>query len=461
MASSQELTNSTIVPLGPNGVFEGRAYRTVGFTSVHFTLQADKICTLTIEQTTSSNQWQVSDEFSNEKHITTVVDGVADKVHLQCSVIVKGNFFRVRLQNTTADTLAITRLFAYPKTSVQQSNIDIRRLQKGVDNVSVYGENSNFVFSPTAANNTSDVYADGTKGTDVLGGWQYANLATGKINWYCYVSPTTATDYKVSQLKSMYTVINQQSTLGLATAQNPWIMIYTRPDTGTNNGAFYKNKLFFGSNAQTDTLGERLLYTGEDPVDVHTEITTRIKLEFVSALSNNVLLADVQEDSIMWGSLQTTNNTTTPNSFFFTMSEFGCDWVKTPALLPINNGRVLCDVTGTVALTSALNTASYSQAVSAGGFTGTAYDMRDNSVVDVLLLASSLGFAPGAVRLDYSIDGITWFPDNTTTYSFSASDYHQVIHGLKTGSRYIRVSTGAANAFRTNAFTMIFSSKRD
>tara|TARA_R110000868_G_scaffold88050_2_gene245671 strand:+ start:3805 stop:4959 length:1155 start_codon:yes stop_codon:yes gene_type:complete len=135
MASSQELTNSTIVPLGPNGIFEGRAYRTVGFTSVHFTLQADKVCTLTIEQTTSSNQWQVSDEFSNGKHITTVVDGLADKVHLQCSVIVKGNFFRVRLQNTTADTLAITRLFAYPKTSVQQSNIDIRRLEAGVDSV--------------------------------------------------------------------------------------------------------------------------------------------------------------------------------------------------------------------------------------------------------------------------------------------------------------------------------------
>ena len=353
-------------------------------------------------------------------------------------------------------------------TSSLTQNVNIRSLESSRDSVSVgnfpaeqvvAGENSNFVFYPTPSNNTVSVYADGTQGTNVTGGWQYTNINnSGKINWYCYASPSAAKDYKVSQLNSMYTVINQQSTLGLATAQNPWIMIYTRPDSGTNSAVWYKSKLFFGSNAHTDTLGLKLLYTGSDPVDIHPEITgiNRIQLLFNSALSDGKLLADVQNESIYLGSLQTTDNTTPANSFSFTMQEFGADWVKTPAVLPIENGAVV------TSLTPSLYTATYNQAVSAVSFASTAFEIGENSLVDVLLLATTgITFVAGSVRLDYSADGATWFPDNTNTYAFTLTDPHYVIKGIKTASRYIRVSTGSTSVFRASNLLMTFSSKRD
>ena len=86
--------------------------------------------------------------------------------------------------------------------------------------------------------------------------------------------------------------------------------------------------------------------------------------------------------------------------------------------------------------------------------------MGENSLVDVLLYATGT-IATGNVRLDFSIDGITWVPNNTTTYSISGTDPHQTIIGLKTGSRYIRVSTGNASAFKADNLQMTFSSKRN
>lgn len=444
MASSQEITNSTEVPLSPFAVFQGKGYRTVGFTSIHFTLQADKVCTLTIEQTTASGQWQVSDEFSNDKHITTVVDGVADKVHLQCSVIVKGNFYRVRLANTTASTLAVTRLFAYPKTSVQQSNIDIRRLQKGVDNVSVYGENSDFEFYATPTTNTQAVYSDGTKGTDVVGGWRYTNTATGKINWYCYSSAGSPTDYKVSQLSNMYAVVNNLSVLGLSLAQNPFIIFYTRP-TGSGDALWYKSKYFFGSNAHTDVLGVKLLYTGEDPITVHPEITgiNRIKLDFKIAESTKPL-EDGAEESIWLGSLQTTNNTATVGSFNFDFQEFGVVWEKTPVLLSVEFGKL--QVGGEVSTLANRRQSLQTTTIGlAGSFTGTTFDLGENTVFDCLLLASAVT-ANGNVRIEYSLDGTVWIPDAGIT--ITSTDPHAVVKGVKTSSRYIRVVKTASSGFQ-------------
>jgi len=347
-------------------------------------------------------------------------------------------------------------------------NVNIRNLVSTRDTVDVgnfpaeqvvAGENSNFVFYPTAVNNTVSVYADGTPGTTVAGGWQYNNINnSGKINWYCYASPSPATDYKVSQLTSMYAVVNNLSTLGLAQAQNPWIKIYTRPDSGTNSAIWYKSALFFGSNAHTDISGVKLLYTGEDPTSVHPEITgiNRIQLLFNSALSDNKLLANVQNESIFLGTLQTTNNTSPANSFAFVMQEFGADWVKTPAVLPIENGAVVTSLVPT------LYTTTINQAVSAVSFASTAFEIGENSLVDVLLLVSTdISFVAGSIRLDYSADGANWIPDNTNTYAFTLTDPHQVIKGIKTASRYIRVSTGSTSVFRTSNLRMTFSSKRD
>jgi hypothetical protein len=85
--------------------------------------------------------------------------------------------------------------------------------------------------------------------------------------------------------------------------------------------------------------------------------------------------------------------------------------------------------------------------------------MGDNSVVDVLLLATGI-IATGVIRLDYSIDGTTWFPNNTTTYTISSTDPHLTIIGLRTGSRFIRVSSGLASLFTATNLQMTYSSKR-
>jgi hypothetical protein len=447
--------NAPLAAFGfPGDVFNGAPEPTGTAAAISVNILCSTLTTLTIQQSYNTSNFYYQEQYQIQGGQLTTI---------QMPVVLP--YFRVNILNQTQATQQYCNMNTSLVPQLTQS-VDIRPLTSATDSVSVgnfpaqqlvAGENSNFVFYPTAANNTVSVYSDETPGTTVTGGWQYANINnSGKINWYCYASPSPATDYKVSQLTSMYTVINQQSTLGLATAQNPWIMMYTRPDSGTNSALWYKSKLFFGSNAHTDISGNKLLYTGTDPVDIHPEITgiNRIQLLFVSALSDNKLLADVQDESIYLGSLQTTDNTSPANSFAFTMSEFGADWVKTPAALPIENGAVV------TSLIPSLNTVTYNQAVSAVSFTGTAFEIGENSLVDVLILATGTIIA-GTVRLDYSADGATWFPDNLTTYTINSTDPHAVIKGIKTASRYIRVSTGAAAAFRATNLQMTFSSKRD
>lgn len=450
--------NNRIFPLEAGGTFTGTAEATAIGVAISVSILVPTACTLTIQQSYDKNTWFISEEYA-----------ITANTHKTVQQAVGLEFFRVILHND-----GITQTFCHLISSLTSSltqNVNIRDLEASRDTVNVgnlpaeqlvAGENSNFEFYPTDANNTVAIYADGTKGTTVPSGWQYTNQITGKINWYCYTSPTPETDYKVSQLNSMYTVINQQSTLGLATAQNPWIMIYTRPTGVNDSAAWYKSKLFFGANAHTDISGVKLLYTGTDPVAVHPEITgiNRIQLLFISALSDNKLLADVQNESITLGTLQTTNNTTPVGSFNFTMQEFGAAWATVQSVLPIEFGKV--QVGGVVGLTPALNTVTITQAVSAVNFTSTAYDMGENSLLDVLMQTTTVGsFQPGSVRLDYSPDGVNWTPNNTITYAFTSGDPHAVALGVKSGSRYVRVSTGGAAAFRSDSFRMTFSSKRD
>jgi len=123
-----------------------------------------------------------------------------------------------------------------------------------------------------------------------------------------------------------------------------------------------------------------------------------------------------------------------------------------------NTGAVVIS-SGTVGLSNSLTTQSIPDAVTIPAYVGPAFDMGDDSVVDVLLYASGT-IVSGSIRLDYSINGGTWYPNNSTTYTISSADPHLTIIGLKTGSRYIRVSTGAVSTFRATSFTMTFSSKR-
>ena len=217
----------------------------------------------------------------------------------------------------------------------------------------VAGEEVDYMFFPTPATNVAQVYADGIPGVNVTGGWSYTSTQTGtppftgssnKINWYLYGSAGASTDYKVSQLTNVYAVINQKSILGMA-SELPFITIYTRPDSGTNAASWYKNKLTYDTlhNSLYDgTTGMKLLYTGDDPVAIHPEITglNRVKLNFDPDFSSVASESLAQGNGVMLGSLQT-NSLAAPNGTRnFVFQEYSMLWAKTPEVIPIKQNQV-------------------------------------------------------------------------------------------------------------------------
>jgi len=117
--------------------------------------------------------------------------------------------------------------------------------------------------------------------------------------------------------------------------------------------------------------------------------------------------------------------------------------------------------TGTVSLTNSLNTVTYNSGpISAPSYTSPSFDLNENSLFDCLLYATGI-IVSGDLRLDYSSDNINWTPNNLTNATISTTDPHYVYLGIKSGSRYIRISSGASSTFTTNTDLRItFSSKR-
>ena len=214
----------------------------------------------------------------------------------------------------------------------------------------VAGRETPYIGFATPATNIPAVYADGIPGVNVTGGWSYINTLVGvppytgsrnKINWYVYNSATPDTDFTVSQISSAYMVINQKSTLGTQ-AELPWITIYTRPDSGVNNGGtFYKNALLFGGFSFIGTTGMMLLYTGEDPVGIHPEITgaNRYKLEFNAGASTTTLAAASGEGAYL-ASIQTDSTPAADGTRNFVFSEFSMMWEQSAIPLPISQSQV-------------------------------------------------------------------------------------------------------------------------
>tara|TARA_R110000868_G_scaffold384987_2_gene652699 strand:+ start:2917 stop:4290 length:1374 start_codon:yes stop_codon:yes gene_type:complete len=330
--------NNTYNALNASDTFVGQLESTADLVSISVNTHCEQACRVIIKQYRARDlQTQVQEN----------AEDVAADTRQLVQTPIKAHFYLIEVVNLEAVDMSFSRITTYLQ-STHYSNLDIRKLSEETDKVISYGQNSNFDFYPTVDNNTIQIYADGAKGTNVTGGWQYTNTAANKINWYLYQAPVTSTGspitagQTVASVKSMYAVINQQSTLGLDQAQNPWIMIYTIPDSGVN-ASWYKSKLFYGSNAHTDICGNKLLYTGEDPLTIHPEITgiNRIKLDFNLSLSTKTEEAAAAE-LVGAGTLQTTALTPV-GQFNFTMSQFGVDWEKVSRPIPIENGKVVVD----------------------------------------------------------------------------------------------------------------------
>ena len=116
---------------------------------------------------------------------------------------------------------------------------------------------------------------------------------------------------------------------------------------------------------------------------------------------------------------------------------------------------------GVVSLSPSLTTATYNSGPVLSLYTSPSFDLGQNSLFDCLLFATGV-IGAGNIRLEYSIDDLVWTPNNTTTAlaPISSTDPHFVYLGIKSGSRYVRISTGAVFTATTN-LRIIFSSKQN
>ena len=266
----------------------------------------------------------------------TASQGFLQSINLTSTTIQENT---ANIETTNAEISNYTNLM---NNKITKCNTDMVSISSG--SIDVYGRQSNFNFFPTPENNTINIYADETKGTNVVGGWSFTNTGTpSKINWYIYQAPNPlgnpiTNSQIVGSASSVYAVVNQTS---VSTPEYPFVVIYTRADSGTNAGPF-KSRLVFSTGA-TATTGIKLLYTGVDPVDIHPEITgaNRINLPFNLGASTKPL-ADAYYEEILSASLQTDSGALA-GVYNFVMSQFGIEWLNTPFILPIQNGKVMVD----------------------------------------------------------------------------------------------------------------------
>jgi hypothetical protein len=416
MTSILSSLNNTNKPLNSLITFGGKYELVNAYTSYSIGIKTDSTCVITIYQ---SYDGVSDDDFDVFVSTTNIFANHQANLYLP--------YARISIFNATGTNqtymLCTTKWMSVIPLPLQLSNVSLAPNSNVIvssGSINVLGQTPDYIFIPTVGNNTASIYADGIQGTNVVGGWEYNNTPTGKINWYLYNGNPTTAGQSVASVSSMYAVVNNLSTLGLSQAQNPWIMIYTRPDSGTNATSWYKSKLFFGSNAFTDINGVKLLYTGTDPTDIHPEITgnNRINLLFNLSLSTKSLV-DAETESILYGTLQTTNNTATPSEFYFTFSEFGISWVQQSIPLPIQDNSVV--VSGNV---NAKINPTASQAVRITGIGNTA------------LLISSLGLCYGTSLINKSVTTNCWVKFYVKSTAPTSADTPFLIQYLEYVAQY-------------------------
>ena len=147
-------------------------------------------------------------------------------------------------------------------------------------------------------------------------------------------------NFTLGDLSNIWMVIDQQSTS--STPQNPFIIVYTIKDSITSNASWYKSKLFYGSNTGADIQGPMLLYTGEDPTDIHSEILNRVKLDLNVGLSRGNQTSDeiVKAISIQTSSNMPSTNVNDYNFIFKELKTIGTNNAHNLSFLPTSSNNV-------------------------------------------------------------------------------------------------------------------------
>lgn len=162
--------------------------------------------------------------------------------------------------------------------------------------------------------NIANVIADSATDSDLFGvhsnGWSFhnsrllSNNKMPKVNWYVYGNTNVnSTGPVYSDISSMYMIIDQKSTN--VSAQNPFVVVYSRPQASGNAASWYRSKWFFGNNTGANIQGKMILYIGSNPVSVRPEITNRVELIFDASLSAGPRGSD---EIISLVSVQTSSN---------------------------------------------------------------------------------------------------------------------------------------------------------
>jgi hypothetical protein len=246
----------------------------------------------------------------------------------------------------------IHKLETYDYTAIQSLESIDSKLTTGI---LTQGENTDFAFFPDTTNSTSSIYADAQPPVQTTpAGWVYTNngVSPNKINWYVYQNATQP-QYLVSQMKSIYFVISQ-----LPTATTlPYIVMYTMPD-GLDDFVpnFAKSVLVFATNGNIPTsTGLYLLYVNEDPVNIHPEITNRFQLSFINQNSSKTL-EQAGGERISTTNIST-NSTDPAGSNLFLFQQYGIVWEKSPVSIPVNDGKVDCNIVSLPAVVLGTSTA--------------------------------------------------------------------------------------------------------
>ena len=221
--------------------------------------------------------------------------------------------------------------------------------------VGLQGQNTDFAFFPDATNLTPAIYADGQQPVATnQAGWVYTNngVAPNKINWYVF-QDTTLPQYLVSEMDSIYFVISQ---ITPATTL-PFVGFYTMPN-GIDDVVpnFAKSKLVFAPSGAVPTAqGEYLFYVKSDPTHIRPEITNRYELTF-SVANSSKTLAQAAGERLSLATLST-NSTDPAGSNYFLFQQYGIVWAKTSVPLPVNNGKMDCNIVSQAPVVLATGTA--------------------------------------------------------------------------------------------------------
>ena len=359
--------NNCLLTLQPAESFIGQDEVCDGSTIIAISIIANKNCTIVVKQTNNRTRYPFVQEVI---HLGSNLEGRyqvytnAFYCHVEVTntsvdpvdIVVSTRFLDIGKDFSASDPLPVigevvvsSIVAPLPAGTNTIGNVVVSSivapLPAGENSIGkvLTGENTDFAFFPDATNLTSAIYADGNQPVATnQAGWVYTNSGTGtnKINWYVF-QDVTLPQYLVSEMDSIYFVISQ---LTPATTL-PFVAFYTMPN-GINDVVpnFAKSKLVFAPSGSVPTAqGEYLFYVKSDPTHIRPEITNRYELTF-SVANSSKTLEQASNERLSLSTLST-NSTDPAGSNYFLFQQYGIVWEKTSVNLPVNNGKVECNVT--------------------------------------------------------------------------------------------------------------------